>query len=106
LELPRDRGILEAVAENGGVVGLIHVAHRDLDSVVRDIETALDVVGPDHVGLGSDHYGLELAPEGLEDIAKVPRLTEALAARGHSDDVISNFLGANYLRVFGEVLGQ
>ena len=103
LELPRDRPMLEAVAENGGVVGLIHVAHRDLDSVVRDIETALDVVGPDHVGLGSDYYGKELAPEGLEDISKVPRLTEALAARGHSDEVIVSFLGGNYLRVFEEV---
>ncbi len=106
LELPRDRKTLEAIAGNGGVVGLIHVAHRDLDSVVRDIETALDVMGPDHVGLGSDHYGLELAPAGLEDISEVPRLTEALAARGHSDEVILKFLGGNYLRVFEAVWGE
>ena len=105
LELPRDRAMLEAIAANGGVLGLIHVAHRDLDSVVRDIETALDVLGPDHVGLGSDHYGLELAPRGIEDISKVPRLTDALAARGHSDEVILKFLGENYLRVFEEVWG-
>ncbi len=105
LELPRDRWMLQALAENGGVLGLIHVAHRDLDSVVRDIETALDVMGPDHIGLGSDHYGKEMAPAGLEDISKVPRLTEALAARGHSDEVILKFLGENYLRVFEEVWG-
>lgn len=103
LELPRDRWMLDALAENGGVLGLIHVAHRDLDSVVRDIETALDVMGPDHIGLGSDHYGKEMAPAGLEDISMVPRLTEALAARGHSDEVILKFLGQNYLRVFEEV---
>ncbi|MYA43972.1 MAG: hypothetical protein F4Z31_19765 [Gemmatimonadetes bacterium] len=105
LELPRDRWMLDALAANRGVLGLIHVAHRDLDSVVRDIETALDVMGPDHVGLGSDHYGKEMAPAGLEDISKVPRLTEALAARGHSDEVIIKFLGENYLRVFEEVWG-
>jgi len=105
LELPRDRWMLDALAANGGVLGLIHVAHRDLDSVVRDIETALDVMGPDHIGLGSDHYGKEMAPAGLEDISKVPRLTEALAARGHSDEVILKFLGENYLRVFEEVWG-
>lgn len=105
LELPRDRWMLEALAANGGVLGLIHVAHRDLDSVVRDIETALDVMGPDHIGLGSDHYGREMAPAGLEDISKVPRLTEELAARGHSDEVIVKFLGENYLRVFEEVWG-
>lgn len=106
LELPRDRPMLEAIAGNGGVVGLIHVAHRDLDSVVRDIETALDVMGPDHVGLGSDHYGRELAPRGLEDISRLPRLTEALATRGHSDEVILKFLGENYLRVFEAVWGE
>ena len=105
LELPRDRWMLEAIARNGGVLGLIHVAHRDLESVVSDIETALDVMGPDHVGLGSDHYGLEMAPRGLEDISKVPRLTEELAARGHPDDLILKFLGENYLRVFEEVWG-
>ena len=105
LELPRDRWMLDAIADNGGVLGMIQVTHRDLDSVVRDIETALDVMGPDHIGLGSDHYGKELAPAGLEDISKTPRLTDALAARGHSDETILKFLGENYLRVFAEVWG-
>ncbi len=106
LELPRDRKMLEAIATNGGVIGLIHFAHRNLDTVVRDIETALDVMGPDHIGLGSDYYGLELAPDGLEDISKVPRLTDTLVARGHSDEVIFKFLGGNYLRVFEKVWGE
>jgi membrane dipeptidase len=105
LELPRDRPMLDAIAKNGGVLGVIHFAHRDLESVVRDVETAIEVMGPDHVGLGSDHYGLEFAPRGLEDISLVPRLTEALAARGHSDDVIRKFLGENFLRVFESVWG-
>jgi len=73
---------------------------------VRDVETALDVMGPDHVGLGSDYYGLEFAPKGLEDISLVPSLTDALVARGHSDEVILKFLGENYLRVFEEVWGE
>jgi membrane dipeptidase len=105
LELPRDRPMLDALARNGGVLGVIHFAHRDIDGVVRDIETALDVMGPDHVGLGSDHYGLEFAPKGLEDISRVPRLTDLLASRGHSDEVILKFLGGNYLRVFETVWG-
>ena len=105
LELPRDRDMLAAIAERGGVLGVIHLAQRDLDAVVRDVETALEVMGPDHVGLGSDQYGLETAPEGLEDISKVPRLTAALTDRGHSDEVILKFLGGNYARVFAEVWG-
>jgi membrane dipeptidase len=105
LELPRDRKVLDAIAANGGVLGLIHFAHRSLATVVRDIETALEVMGPDHIGLGSDFYGLELAPEGLEDISATPRLTDELVSRGHSDETILKFLGGNYLRVFEAVWG-
>ncbi|NDJ52909.1 MAG: hypothetical protein GYB68_07490 [Chloroflexi bacterium] len=105
LELPRDREMLEALAHNGGVLGLIWIGHEDVDHVVNDIETALEVMGPDHIGLGSDHYGLELAPEGLEDISKVGAITRALVERGHSDEVILQFLGGNYLRVFELVWG-
>ena len=106
LELPRDRRMLEAIARNGGVLGLIHITHRNLSEVVDDIETALDVMGPDHVGLGSDQYGADLAPEGLEHIGRVPAITEELVRRGHGDDTIRKFLGENYLRVFEEVWGQ
>jgi len=41
---------------------------------LRDSETTLEIMGPDHIGLGSDLYGLELTPRGLEDISKVPAL--------------------------------
>jgi membrane dipeptidase len=99
----RDRPALEAIARNGGVLGIIWFYQKDIDAVVADIETALDIMGPDHIGLGSDLFGLELAPRGLEDIGKVPALTQRLLERGHSDEVIVKFLGGNYLRVFGQV---
>ncbi len=105
LELPRDQDVLEAIADNEGVLGITWVCHADLDDVLADIETAIDVMGPDHVGLGSDLYGAETAPRGLEDISKVPELTRALVNRGHSDETILKFLGGNYLRVFEHVWG-
>ena len=103
LELPRDRHMLEALARNGGVLGIIWALQATLDDVVRDIETALEVMGPDHVGLGSDLYGLDLAPRGLEDVSKAPALTRRLLERGHSDEVVVKIVGANYLRVFEQV---
>jgi len=106
LELPRDRSMLEALVQNGGVLGLIWVCHADIDNVIQDIETALEVMGPDHIGLGSDLYGLELAPRALEDISRVPAITERLVARGHADDTILKFLGGNYLRVLERVWGS
>ena len=103
LVLPRDRERLEAIARNGGVLGIIFENRLDLDGVVADMELALEVMGPDHVGLGSDYYGLARAPKGLEDISKLPALTRRLVERGHADEVILKVLGGNYLRVFGEV---
>lgn len=103
LELPRDRAMLEALAKNGGVLGAIWIGHASIDDVVRDIETALEVMGPDHVGLGSDLYGLEQAPRGLEDISKTPALTRRLLERGHADEVVLKILGGNYVRVFEQV---
>ena len=103
LELPRDRPMLEALARNGGVLGIIWFLQAGIDDIVRDIETALDVMGPDHVGLGSDLYGLELAPKGLEDVSKLPALTKRLLERGHADEIVLKVLGGNYLRVFKQV---
>jgi len=103
LTLPRDRAMLEALRDNGGVLGVIWFYKIDLDDVVADIETALEVMGPDHVGIGSDLYGLELAPQGLEHIGKMPALTRHLIERGHPDAVIEKILGGNFLRVFEQV---
>lgn len=103
LELPRDRDKLEALADNGGVSGVIWLMQVDEDDMVADIETALEVMGEDHIGLGSDFYGVMLAPRGLEDISKIPMLTRRLVERGHSDEMILKFLGGNYLRVFEQV---
>jgi len=105
LELPRDRERLEAIATNGGVLGVIWATKEDLDDVVADIETAMEIMGTDHVGLGCDLYGVEVAPRGLEEISKVPAITRALVGRGHSNEAILKFLGGNYLRIFEQVWG-
>lgn len=105
LELPRDQAMLEAIAKNGGVLGMIWILYRDLEAAVQDIETALEIMGPDHVGFGSDLYGQQLATPGLEDISKLPNLLGALIERGHSDETLLKFLGGNYLRVFEQVWG-
>lgn len=103
IDTSRGHERLEAIAHTGGVVGVIFYNQADLDAVVADIEYVMDVVGPDHVGLGSDLYGMERAPKGLEDISKVPSITKRLVQRGHSDEVILKFLGGNYMRVFEQV---
>jgi len=106
LELPRDKKMLEAIVNNNGVLGMIWILYRNLENAVNDIETGLEIIGPNHIGLGSDLYGQQIATPGLEDISKVPVLVEKLVERGHADETIIKFLGGNYLRVFKEVWGE
>ncbi|NLO07771.1 MAG: hypothetical protein GX131_18280 [candidate division WS1 bacterium] len=60
----------------------------------------IEVAGSEHVGWGSDGYLTMLGTP-----AEMPKLTEGLMRRGHSEATIRGFLGENHLRVFREVVG-
>lgn len=129
---------IQALAQNGGVLGLSfmhkYVGGGDtkptVDDLVRHIDYVAELVGIDYVGLGPDHFegqvwtdpGCDPAPgyyegtyfgvsegsafvEGLEDITKLPAVTEALMKRGYADEDIKKVLGENLLRVYKQVLG-
>jgi membrane dipeptidase len=96
---------LKALADQGGVAGVIFVEQPDVAAVVDDVEALIDHVGDDHVGLGSDFVSLAHAPKGLEDISKLPAVTDEMVQRGWSDETILKVLGGNLLRVFEQVLG-
>lgn len=67
-----------------------------LDYIVR-------LVGVDHVGLGSDFDGIELAPQDLDGVEDMPNITSALLVRGYSKKDIRKILGGNFIRVFKAV---
>jgi membrane dipeptidase len=94
---------LKALAAQGGVACAIFVAQPDVEAVVDDIDAMIQHVGDDHVGLGSDFVSLAHAPKGLEDISRLPAVTEAMVRRGFSDETILKVLGGNLLRVFEQV---
>ena len=102
-DLSRGRERLEALAKNGGVFGVFFLGAKDVQDVVADIEYVINLVGPRHVGLGSDLYGRANAPQGLVDISGLPAVTREMVRRGHSDETILAVLGGNFLRVFQEV---
>jgi membrane dipeptidase len=64
------------------------------------------VAGIDHVGIGADFDGIPTVPRGLEDISKMPALWQQLRSRGHSEADIHKIMGANFLRVIREVVGD
>jgi membrane dipeptidase len=96
---------LKALADKGGVACAIFVAQPDVAAIVDDLETMIDHVGDNHVGLGSDFVSLAHVPRGLEDISKLPAVTKEMVRRQFSDETILKVLGGNLLRVFEQVLG-
>jgi len=72
--------------------------HVSWERIIDHIDHVVKLVGPDHVGLGSDFDGATM-PEGMEDCSKLPKITEALMRKGYKDDDIRRILGGNLLRV-------
>ncbi|MCR9095612.1 MAG: dipeptidase [bacterium] len=70
----------------------------DLDVLLDHFDRAIEVAGPDHVGLGADWDGVISMPAGMEDVTKLPDLTAGLLARGHPPETVRKVLGENVLR--------
>ena len=81
-------------------------ASATLEDAVAHIDHAVKVGGIDHVGIGSDWDGINTVPAGLEDVSKMPALTEALLRRGYGEGDVRKILGGNLLRVLQEVTGR
>ena len=67
------------------------------------VERATELVGEDHVALGTDFDGGPTPPRGMRDIRDLPMLTQAMLDRGWSEERIRKFLGGNLLRVFRQI---
>ena len=75
-----------------------------LSALIDHIDHIAKVAGIDHVGIGSDFDGVGgQLPEGIDSAADLPKITEALMARGYSAEDCRKILGGNLLRVFREV---
>lgn len=100
---------MEALADNGGVLGVVFYpvfltedSEGYVDDVVDHIDHAVDVMGIDHVALGSDFDGAAM-PEDLQDASELNKITEELENRDYSDEDIEKILGQNHLRVLEEI---
>ncbi|MGA8424259.1 MAG: dipeptidase [Thermoplasmata archaeon] len=75
-----------------------------LSKLIDQIEHVAKVAGVEHVGLGSDFDGVSgQLPEGIDSVADLPKITQALLDRAFSADDCRKILGGNLLRVFREV---
>ena len=70
-----------------------------LEQLVDHIDHLVGVMGPAHVGIGSDFDGGELLPVGIEDVSRFPHLIAELLRRGYAEEDVRAIAGGNILRV-------
>jgi membrane dipeptidase len=102
---------MRAIAAGGGVIGATFVpifitkepADATVERLLDHVAHMIQVVGPEHVALGSDFDGIGSPPPGLKSISDLPHVTEGLLARGYPLEDVQRILGGNWLRVFRQV---
>jgi len=127
---------IKAVAGSGGVIGVTTYApfcetrpgiQPTIDDYIDHIAYIADLVGSEHVGIGSDFFDGEslvrferffrlrypevvrsytidtVYVDGLDTVDHFPRVTEALVQRGFGAGDVHRILGGNFLRVFDAV---
>jgi membrane dipeptidase len=70
-----------------------------ISDVANHIDYIAKRIGVDHVGLGGDLDGIEVAVSGLEDASKYPALFIELARRGWSQQDLEKLASRNMLRI-------
>ena len=71
-----------------------------IEQLMQHFDHIVNLIGIDHVGIGSDFDGINSAPQGLSTVLDYPNFTKALIARGYSNKDIKKVLGGNFLRVY------
>src|SRR5699024_4312421 len=100
---------LLTLEENGGLINIVFYPAFLTDNekgyvedVVDHIDHVVELIGIEHVGLGSDFDGASM-PEDLQNASEMPGITKELVDRGYSKQEIEKVLGGNALRVLKEV---
>jgi len=85
-------------AENGSY------PYATLGETLDHFDHIVQLVGVDHVGIGSDYDGVgDSLPIGLKDVSSYPNLVKGFLDRGYSDADIQKILGGNLLRIWRAV---
>jgi membrane dipeptidase len=100
---------IRAVAERGGVIGIMYhrgflgrPSHRvGAEAIVRHLEHAITVGGEECAALGSDWDGLIVTPRDMPTCLELPVLVDRMQARHWPEARIRRILGTNALRVLG-----
>ena len=90
------------IADYQAVAADDHRPRANFDMFMQNLLHAIQVAGIDHVGIGADWDGGG-GVIGMEDVADLPKVTEALKKAGYSDEDVAKIWGGNVMRVLREV---
>jgi len=101
---------IRAVAGTGGVIGLWPYFMRGkgtptLEALAAHARHIADLVGAEHVCLGTDMNGVPGLADGYRGEKDVPLIAKQLSMAGFSDADVDGIMGENFLRVLGKVAG-
>ncbi len=103
---------MRALAQKGGVMQITlyngflqKEGQASIIHAMEHLEHAINIMGIDHVGLGTDFDGDGGVP-GLADSSELINFTRELLRRRYNEDDIRKIWGANWLRVMEQVQGR
>ncbi|MCO5071687.1 MAG: dipeptidase [Rhizobiaceae bacterium] len=125
---------IRACARTGGVIGIVGLnrflgdGRTDSERLADHIEYLVDLAGPRHVGIGLD-YAFPVDMGGLDTLfadnrqfwpqseypdgattyyepSQMRELVEVLLHRGHSDRIVRDVMGGNFMRLAREIWKQ
>ncbi len=98
---------MTAIAKKGGILGVWPLLRRreNFETYLREIDYVRNLVGADHVGIGTDLFGIgsQTAVPTHKEFALIPA---GLLSRGYPDAEVEKIVGGNFMRVFAEVAHQ
>lgn len=100
---------MRQLARKGGVAqitlypGFLRtVGKASIEDALQHLNHAIDIMGIDHVGLGTDFDGDGGVP-GIADASEIMNFTRSLLIRRFSADDIQRVMGGNFIRVMKEI---
>ena len=107
--------MIRALAAKGGVIQInfypvfleegfdeehmFEAARPSYTRIVDHIDHVVSLVGIDHVGLGSDFDGIDVTPEGLDNVSMMPKIFDEMLRRGYSEEDIEKVASRNFFNV-------
>jgi membrane dipeptidase len=91
----------QAIAETGGSIGIWHF-FPSLDKYVDGIKEMAEIVGVDHVSIGTDQH---VTPGSVRDYTQWVHLVAAMLRGGFTRGEAGKIAGGNYMRIFRAAIG-